>query len=81
MTGHHGVTARVLTTSAILAVVFGLVSTPIWGSVGTAVAFSAAMMLSNAWLTILVVRRLGIYPSLSRGALNVLGGVSGRIGV
>jgi O-antigen/teichoic acid export membrane protein len=81
MTGHHGVTARVLTTSAILAVVFGLVSTPIWGSVGTAVAFSAAMVLSNAWLTILVVRRLDIYPSLSRGALNVLGGVSGRIRV
>jgi O-antigen/teichoic acid export membrane protein len=61
MTGHHAVTARVLTMSAILAVVFGLVFTPIWGSVGTAVAFSAAMVLSNALLTILVVRRLEIF--------------------
>jgi O-antigen/teichoic acid export membrane protein len=64
MTGHHVVTARVLTTSAISAVVFGLAFTPIWGSVGTAVAFSAAMVLSNAWLTILVVRRLEIHLSL-----------------
>jgi len=63
MTGHHVVTARVQTTGAILAVVFGLVSTGIWGSVGTAVAFSAAMALGNAWLTILVVRKLEIYPS------------------
>ena len=64
MTGHHVVTARVQTTSAILAVVFGLVFTRIWGSVGTAVAFSAAMALGNAWLTIFVVRKLEIYPSL-----------------
>ncbi|MGA7040743.1 MAG: hypothetical protein WBZ08_20390, partial [Pseudolabrys sp.] len=64
MTGHHVVTARVQTTSAILAVVFGLVSTRIWGSVGTAVAFSAAVALGNAGLTIFVVRKLEIYPSL-----------------
>ena len=64
MTGHHVVTARVQATSAILAVVFGLVFTRIWGSVGTAVAFSAAMALGNACLTIFVVRKLEIYPSL-----------------
>ncbi|MFZ0029915.1 MAG: hypothetical protein WAK72_27590 [Pseudolabrys sp.] len=64
MTGHHVVTARVQTTSAIVAVVFGLVSTRIWGSVGTAVAFSAAVALGNAGLTIFVVRKLEIYPSL-----------------
>jgi O-antigen/teichoic acid export membrane protein len=69
MTGHQLVTARVLTTNAILAVAFGLVSTPIWGSVGTGIAFSAAMVLSNAWLTILVIRRLEIYPLV--GGLNV----------
>jgi len=64
MTGHHVVTARVQTTSAMSAVVFGLAATGIWGSVGTAIAFSAALVLGNAWLTILVVRRLEIYPSL-----------------
>ncbi len=64
MTGHHVVTARVQTTSAILAVGFGLAATWMWGSVGTAIAFSAAMVLGNAWLTILAARRLEIYPSL-----------------
>ena len=66
MTGHQVVAARVLSTSAILGVVFGLVLTPIWGSFGTAVAFSGAMMLWNAWLAISVIRKLEIYPSLPR---------------
>jgi O-antigen/teichoic acid export membrane protein len=64
MTGHHVLTARVLTTSATLAVVLGLASTWIWGSVGTALAFSAAMVLGSACLTIFVIRKLQIYPSL-----------------
>ena len=66
MTGHQVVTARVLSTSAIFGVVFGLAFTRIWGSVGTAVAFSGAMVLWNAWLAIFVIRKLEIYPSLSR---------------
>jgi O-antigen/teichoic acid export membrane protein len=64
MTGHHVMTARVQTTSAISAVVFGLIFTPIWGSVGTAVAFSAAMAVGQVWLTTFVVRKLEIYPPL-----------------
>ena len=64
MTGHQVVTARVLSTSAILGVVLGLIFTRIWGSVGTAVAFSGAMVLWNAWLAIAVIRKLEIYPSL-----------------
>jgi O-antigen/teichoic acid export membrane protein len=63
MTSHQALTARVQTTSAILAVGFGLVATWMWGSVGTACAFAAAMVLSNAVLTIFVVRELEIYPS------------------
>ena len=66
MTGHQVVTARVLSTSAIFGVVFGLAFTRIWGSVGTAVAFSGAMVLWNAWLAIFVIRKLEIYPSLPR---------------
>ena len=64
MTGHHILTARVQATSAILAIVFGLVFTRNSGSVGTAVAFSAATALGNAWLTIFVVHKLEIYPSV-----------------
>jgi O-antigen/teichoic acid export membrane protein len=65
MTGHQGVTARVLSMSAIFGVAFGLVFTRIWGSVGTAIAFSGAMTLWNAWLAIFVIRKLEIYPFLS----------------
>ena len=61
MTGHQVVTARVLSTSAIFGVVFGLAFTRIWGSVGTAVAFSGAMVLWNAWLAIFVIRKLEIF--------------------
>jgi O-antigen/teichoic acid export membrane protein len=64
MTGHQVVTARVLSTSAIFGVVFGLAFTRIWGSVGTAVAFSGAMVLWNAWLAVFVSHKLEIYPSL-----------------
>ena len=65
MTGHQTVTARVLGMSAIFGVAFGLAFTRIWGSVGTAIAFSGAMALWNAWLMIFVIRKLEIYPSLS----------------
>jgi O-antigen/teichoic acid export membrane protein len=66
MTGHHVLTARVQTASAILGVLVGLVLTRMWDTVGTAVAFSAAIALGNACLTIFVVRKLEIYPSLPR---------------
>jgi O-antigen/teichoic acid export membrane protein len=66
MTGHHALTARVQTTSAILGVLLGLAFTRIWGIVGTAVAFSAAMALGNVCLTVFVVRKLEIYRSLPR---------------
>jgi O-antigen/teichoic acid export membrane protein len=65
MTGNQIVTARVLSTSAIFAVAFGLASTRIWGSVGTAITFSGAIALWNALLVIFVIRKLEIYPFLS----------------
>jgi O-antigen/teichoic acid export membrane protein len=66
MTGYQAVTARVLTTSATLAVVAGLVFTQVWGAIGTAVAFSAATLLWNAWLAAFLVRKLEILPSFLR---------------
>ena len=65
MTGHQMVTARALTMSVMLGVTFGLVFTPIWGSVGVAIAFSGAMALWNAGLAIFVIRTLKIYPTFS----------------
>lgn len=66
MTGYQAVTARVLTASAALAVVAGLVFTQAWGAIGTAVAFSMATLLWNAWLATFLVRRLDILPSFLR---------------
>ena len=63
MTGHQVVTARVLSTSAIFGVAFGLAFTRIWGSVGTAIAFSGAMVLWNAWLAIFAIRKLALVPA------------------
>jgi O-antigen/teichoic acid export membrane protein len=64
MTGHQGITARVQMTCAVLAVVLGLVFTPVWGIVGCALASAATMVLMNAWLTLFVVRKLEISPLL-----------------
>src|SRR5262249_8331692 len=66
MTGHQAVTARVLGAGALVGIALGLVFTQLWGTVGTASAFSGAMMLWNAWLWVLVVRKLKIHPSFFR---------------
>ncbi len=75
MTGHQNVTARVLGINAILGAGLGLALTQIWGIIGTAVAFSAAIVLWNAWLWGLVVRKLEIYPSLLRPCNSSFAGV------
>jgi O-antigen/teichoic acid export membrane protein len=66
MTGHQNVTARVLGINAILGVALGLALTRIWGIIGTALAFSAAMALWNALLAIMAIRKLDIYTSVLR---------------
>ncbi|MGC1347725.1 MAG: oligosaccharide flippase family protein [Methyloceanibacter sp.] len=75
MTGHQNVTARVLGINAILGAGLGRALTQIWGIIGTAVAFSAAIVLWNAWLWGLVVRKLEIYPSLLRPCNSSFAGV------
>lgn len=64
MTGHQAIAARVIGSSAVVYALLGLLTTPIWGAVGTALALVGATLLSNVWLAILVVRKLDIYPSL-----------------
>jgi O-antigen/teichoic acid export membrane protein len=68
MTGHQVSTARVQTTCALLAVIAGLLATPIWGVIGTAAAFASAIVLMNAWLMLSARRDPGIvpFPALAR---------------
>jgi O-antigen/teichoic acid export membrane protein len=66
MTGHQADTARVLGSCALVGTMLGLVLTRLWGTEGTAIAFSGGTMLWNAWLWVLVVHKLKIHPSLFR---------------
>jgi O-antigen/teichoic acid export membrane protein len=64
MTSYQAITAWVVGCTAILYVLLGLLMTPVWGNLGTAFVFTVATVISNIWLTILVARKLEIYPSI-----------------
>jgi O-antigen/teichoic acid export membrane protein len=76
MTGHHAASAWVVGPCAVLYVLFGLVATPPWGNVGVAVASAVTTLLANAWLAVLVARKLGIYSSVVTKFGLVPGGLS-----
>lgn len=71
MTGHQALAARVLGVCAVLGVVLGFMLTQIWGSLGTAIAFSGATILWNAVLLVLVIHKFGVYHSLRRLIWNL----------
>jgi O-antigen/teichoic acid export membrane protein len=61
MTGNQVLGAWVVCCSAALYVVFSLLGTSAWGSLGTAFVFGAITVMSNIWLTILIARKIGIH--------------------
>ena len=64
MTGHHKQCAYVLGCSAILNVVLNAVLIPTLGIIGGAIATALTMALWNIWLHQLVVKHLGVKPSI-----------------
>ena len=68
LTGHERVCASVYGWSAVLNVGLNLMLIPPLGSTGAALATASTMALWNVWLSVLVLRRLGIrlLPLLSR---------------
>jgi O-antigen/teichoic acid export membrane protein len=64
MTGHERETLRVLGASAGAHFLLCLVLIPLWGINGAAATSLISMTLWNVWLAILVVRRLGVHPSI-----------------
>ena len=64
MTGHHKQCAFVLGCSAILNVVLNAVLIPTMGILGGAIATALTMALWNIWLHQLVVKHLGVKPSI-----------------
>lgn len=64
MTGHQNQSARVMGISAGANVILNLLGIQLFGIVGAAMATAFSMALWNVWLYILVVRYLGVRPSI-----------------
>ncbi|MEM8827790.1 MAG: flippase [Cyanobacteria bacterium P01_G01_bin.19] len=64
MTGHHRQCAYVLGCSAILNLTLNAILIPTIGILGGAIATAASMALWNIWLHQLVVKYLGVRPSI-----------------
>lgn len=64
MTGHQNQALVVISTSAVVNVVLNWVGIPLFGITGAAMATAFSMALWNIWLYCLVVKHLGVRPSI-----------------
>ncbi len=64
MTGHQNQSFRVIICSALLNVALNAILIPFLGIVGAAIATSISMIVWNIWLSILVVKHIGVRPSI-----------------
>lgn len=64
MTGHHKQCAYVIGCSAGLNIILNAILIPTLGILGGAIATASTMMLWNIWLHQLVVKHLGVKPSI-----------------
>ena len=64
MTGHQNQSAKVMSISAGVNVILNLIGIQLFGIVGAAMATAFSMALWNVWLYCLVVRYLGVQPSI-----------------
>ncbi len=64
MTAYQNQAAYVLAMSALVNIVLNLVGIHFFGIVGAAMATALSMAMWNSWLYVLVVRKLGVRPSI-----------------
>ena len=64
MTGHHQKCAYVLGCSAVLNLILNSILIPTLGIMGAAIATSITMAMWNIWLHQLVVKHIGVQPSI-----------------
>ncbi|MEM9511141.1 MAG: oligosaccharide flippase family protein [Cyanobacteria bacterium P01_E01_bin.48] len=64
MTGHHAQTVRVMGVTALANIVLNWIGIEFLGIVGAALATALSMAVWNVWLYVLVVRKLGVRPSI-----------------
>lgn len=74
MTGHQKLYTRVFGLSTLTNIALNAIGISLLGTMGAALATATATAMWNIWLHILVVRKLGIYPSvISNLALRMTG--------
>jgi O-antigen/teichoic acid export membrane protein len=64
MTGHHNQCAFVVGCSALLNLILNLIGIPLLGVLGAALATAISMSVWNIWLNRLVIKYLGVNPSI-----------------
>ncbi|MEM6715661.1 MAG: flippase [Cyanobacteria bacterium P01_C01_bin.147] len=64
MTTYQNQAARVMAVSALVNVILNGVGIHFWGILGAAIATALSMALWNIWLYVLVVKHLGVRPSI-----------------
>ncbi|MEM9274976.1 MAG: flippase [Cyanobacteria bacterium P01_F01_bin.143] len=70
MTGYQNKAVVVFCCSALLNIILNWILIPLFGITGAAIATSFTMALWNIWLCILVVRNLGINPTIFYGLFD-----------
>jgi O-antigen/teichoic acid export membrane protein len=74
MTGHQSLYTRVFGLTTLINIALNAIGISLLGTIGAALATAVATALWNIWLHVLVVRKLGIYPSvISILALRIRG--------
>jgi O-antigen/teichoic acid export membrane protein len=64
MTGHQNKSVVVFGCTALINLVLNAFAIPFLGAVGASIATAFAMMVWNIWLSVLVVRNVGVNPSV-----------------
>lgn len=64
MTGHHKKSLPVIGYCLIINLVLHTIAIPTLGMIGSAIATSVTMIISNVWLSFLVVKHIKINPSI-----------------
>jgi O-antigen/teichoic acid export membrane protein len=70
MTGHHKKSLPVIGYCLIINLVLHTIAIPTLGMIGSAIATSVTMIISNVWLSFLVVKHIKINPSIFVGFFN-----------
>jgi O-antigen/teichoic acid export membrane protein len=69
MTGHQKLCAQVFAVSAATNVILNACLIPVAGLTGAAIATATSLVLWNLWLLVVVIRKVGVNPSLLAPAL------------